>query len=185
MRTHAGLGASGEPPPARGGQTCDQAPAHAVLPVTNRYKSRHPTSTRPAVTANAARLDPTTPRPRRARRPPGWPDTRIAAAGQAGCGIPPASPKGYHTAAQGQSHMTHAPVPSRAAPGPPRGWAAPGRRDATPAAAGKISYPAAPLRSLVVKHLTGNQVLGDRTPACRSQRPRRAPAYINWYINGY
>jgi hypothetical protein len=126
MRTHAGLGASGEPPPARGGQTCDQAPAHAVLPVTNRYKSRHPTSTRPAVTANAARLDPTTPRPRRARRPPGWPDTRIAAAGRAGCGIPPASPKGYHTAAQGQSHMTHAPVLSRAAPGPPRGRAVPG-----------------------------------------------------------
>ena len=26
-----------------GGQTCDQAPAHAVLPATNRYKSHHPT----------------------------------------------------------------------------------------------------------------------------------------------
>jgi hypothetical protein len=76
---------------------------------------------------------PTTPCPHRAGRPPGWPGTRIAAAGpgRAGCGIPPASPKGYHTTAQGQSHMMHAPVPSRAAPGPPRGRVAPGRRDAT------------------------------------------------------
>jgi hypothetical protein len=30
---------------------------------------------------------------------------------------PASLPRGYHTTAQGQSHMTHAPVSSRAAPG--------------------------------------------------------------------
>jgi hypothetical protein len=49
----------------------------------------------------------------------------------AGCGIPPASLKGYHTAARGQSRTTHAPVSSRAAPGLPRGRATPDRRDTT------------------------------------------------------
>lgn len=44
---------------------------------------------------------------------------------------PSASLQGYHTPARGQSHARHAPVPSRAAPGPPRGRAPPGRRDAT------------------------------------------------------
>lgn len=39
-------------------------------------------------------------------------------------GLPPGSP--------GQSQTTHRPVPSRAAPGLPRGRAAPDRRDATP-----------------------------------------------------
>jgi hypothetical protein len=33
----------GRPPPAGGSQTCDQAPAHAVLHATNRYKPHHPT----------------------------------------------------------------------------------------------------------------------------------------------
>jgi hypothetical protein len=37
----------------------------------------------------------------------------------------------------------------------------------------------------VEKHLTQNQVLGGRKSNRRSQRPRRAPAYVNWYINGY
>jgi hypothetical protein len=48
-----------------------------------------------------------------------------------GCGIPPASLKGYHTPARGQSRATRAPVPSRAAPGLARGRAPPGRGDAT------------------------------------------------------
>lgn len=142
---------------------------------TNRITQHHPTSTnidqhRPAspqmkprsdrqspgrsclscaTSANAARSTKTC--PRRAGRPPGWSGTRIPATGpgRAGCGIPPASPKGYHTTAQGQSHTRHAPVPSRAAPGPPRGWATPGRRDATQAVACKI---------------------GDRSPV---EKPRR------------
>jgi hypothetical protein len=47
---------------------------------------------------------------------------RIAAAGSAGRVWHPAGlPKGYHTTAQEQSHTMHAPVSSRAAPGPPRG----------------------------------------------------------------
>ncbi|MCA1705410.1 MAG: hypothetical protein LC808_19995, partial [Actinobacteria bacterium] len=36
-------------------------------------------------------------------------------AGLGGCGIPSTSPKGYHTAARGQSQMTHPPVLVRAA----------------------------------------------------------------------
>jgi hypothetical protein len=49
--------------------------------------------------------------PRRAGRSPGWPATRTAAAGLGeGCGIPSTSPKGYHTAARGQSKTTYAPV---------------------------------------------------------------------------
>ena len=47
-------------------------------------------------------------------------------------------PKGYHTPSRGQSRTTHAPVPLRAAPGMARGWAAPGRRDATRTPACKI-----------------------------------------------
>jgi hypothetical protein len=83
---------------------------------------------------------PTTPCPRRAGRPPGWPGTRICC-GWAWAGWvwhPAGLPKGYHTTPQGQSHTMHAPVPSRPAPGPPRGRAAPGRRDATRAPTCKI-----------------------------------------------
>ena len=40
-------------------------------------------------------------------------------------------PEGYHTPARGQSQLTHAPVPPRAAPGLPCGRATPDRRDAT------------------------------------------------------
>ena len=50
-------------------------------------------------------------------------------------------PKGYHTAAQGQSYTAHTPVPSRAAPGPPRGRTASGRRDATRTPTYKICNP--------------------------------------------
>ncbi|MCA1835461.1 MAG: hypothetical protein LC721_03625, partial [Actinobacteria bacterium] len=39
-------------------------------------------------------------------------------------------PEGYHTPARAQSQMTHAQVPSRAAPGLPCGRAAPDRREA-------------------------------------------------------
>ena len=40
-------------------------------------------------------------------------------------------PEGYHTPSRGQSCTSRLPVASRAAPGPSRGRAAPGRRDAT------------------------------------------------------
>jgi hypothetical protein len=46
--------------------------------------------------------------------------------------------QGYYTATRGQSEITHAPVPSRAAPGSPCGRAAPDRRDATPVPVFKI-----------------------------------------------
>jgi hypothetical protein len=49
----------------------------------------------------------------------------------------------------------------------------------------KICDPTFPLRSLVVKHLTENQVLGGVHTADQSPRPRSALPYINWYINGY
>ena len=98
---------------------------------------------------------------------------------------PAGLPKGYHTTAQGQSHMTHAPVPPRAAPGPPRGRAAPGRRDAPRATTCKICDPAAPLRSLVVKHLFGNQVLGEQISSRWEPADGDSLAYISCYINGY
>jgi hypothetical protein len=49
--------------------------------------------------------------------------SRIAAVrpGWAGCCTPATSPNSYHTTAQGHSHTAHAPVPSRAVPGPPCG----------------------------------------------------------------
>ncbi|MGH7747014.1 MAG: hypothetical protein ACREQ5_20000 [Candidatus Dormibacteria bacterium] len=40
-------------------------------------------------------------------------------------------PEGYHTPTREQSQITHAPVPSRVAPGPACRRAAPDRRDAT------------------------------------------------------
>jgi hypothetical protein len=100
-------------------------------------------------------------------------------------GHPASLPKGYHTAARGQSHMTHAPVASRAAPGPPRDRAAPGRRDAPRAPTCKICEPAAPLRSLAVKHLTRNQVLGDRIYGRLEPADENPLVYISCYINGY
>jgi hypothetical protein len=73
----------------------------------------------------------------------------VAGPGWAGCGLPPTSPRDYHTAARGQSQTTHVPVPSRAAPGLPRGRATPGRRDATPPPiAQDRHYPAATSNSL-------------------------------------
>jgi hypothetical protein len=48
-----------------------------------------------------------------------------------------------------------------------------------------ISDPAAPLRSLVEKHLTGNQGLGERTDSRSQPANEKLPAYINCYINGY
>jgi len=49
--------------------------------------------------------------------------------GMAGCVIPSASREGYHTTARGQSCIRRPPVGLRAALGPPRGRALPGRRD--------------------------------------------------------
>jgi hypothetical protein len=48
-----------------------------------------------------------------------------------------------------------------------------------------ISDRAAPLRSLLVKHLTGNQVLGDRIYSRLEPADEDSLAYISWYINGY
>ena len=74
---------------------------------------------------------------------------RLSRGGQ-GVGIPSTFPRGYHTAARGQSQTTHAPVRSRAAPGLPCGRAAPDRRDATRAPACKIvGDHVATLRNLV------------------------------------
>jgi hypothetical protein len=53
-------------------------------------------------------------------------------------GHPVDLPEGYHTLVRGQSSMTHAPVPPRAAPGLACGRAAPDRRDALPLPARKI-----------------------------------------------
>jgi hypothetical protein len=80
------------------------------------------------------------PCPRRAGRVSGMADHERCCgwAGWAGCGIPSTSPQGYHTPARGQSQTTHAPVPSRAAPGLACGRATPGRRDATQLPACKI-----------------------------------------------
>jgi hypothetical protein len=91
-----------------------------------------------ATSANAARPDHTTPSPGgQASGMAGTQESlRLGLGGQGVASRRP--PKGYHTTAQGQSHMTHAPVPSRAVPGPPRGRAAPGRRDATRAPMCKI-----------------------------------------------
>jgi hypothetical protein len=48
-----------------------------------------------------------------------------------------------------------------------------------------VYYPAAPLRSLVEKHLTENQVLGERTDNRSKPATEDSLAYISWYINGY
>ena len=47
-----------------------------------------------------------------------------------------------------------------------------------------ISDRAAPLRSLVMKHLTGNQVLGDRIYSQLEPADEDTLAYISCYING-
>jgi hypothetical protein len=49
----------------------------------------------------------------------------------------------------------------------------------------KICDPRDPLRSLVVKHLTGNQVLGDRVYNRLELEDEDFLAYISCYINGY
>lgn len=71
-------------------------------------------------------------RPSPGRRASGMAGSRIAAVrqGRAGCCTPATSPNSYHTTAQGHSHTAHAPVPSRAVPGPPCGRSH-CRRDAT------------------------------------------------------
>ncbi len=45
--------------------------------------------------------------------------------------------------------------------------------------------PAAPLRSVIVKHLTPNQVLGDRICSRLEPADEDPLAYISCYINGY
>ena len=60
-------------------------------------------------------------------------------------------PEGYHTAARGQSQMTHTPVLLRAAPGLPSGRAAPGRRDATHPQRARSPMIPTPLRSMTGK----------------------------------
>jgi hypothetical protein len=81
--------------------------------------------------------------------------------------------------------MTHAPVPSRAAPGPPRGRAAPGRRDATRAATCKICDPPLTHEKPGREHLTRNQMLGDRVYSRLEPEDEDLLAYISCYINGY
>jgi len=64
-------------------------------------------------------------------------------------GVPSTYLQGYRTAPRGQSQITHAPVPSTAAPGPPCGRATPDRRDATPVPVFKIvGYVDGTVRSL-------------------------------------
>jgi hypothetical protein len=91
-------------------------------------------------------------------------------------------PEGYHPVPRGQAWQARPAVEQDVAPGPPGGRAAPGRRDATQAQHARSVIAA---EIVVEKHLTQNQVLGGRKSNRRSQRPRRAPAYVNWYINGY
>jgi hypothetical protein len=86
---------------------------------------------------------------------------------------PAGLPKGYHTTAQGQSYTMHAPVPSRAAPEPPRGRVAPGRRDVTRAQRARSSVdPTVSLEAWPRKHLTTNQVLGSGHTAVRARGSR-------------
>jgi hypothetical protein len=100
-------------------------------------------------------------------------------AGLGGCDIPSTSPKGYHTAARGQSQMTHPPVLVRAAPGLPCGRAgARSTRCHTAPARKIIGDPAAP-GSLVAKHLIENQVLGERTHGQSEPADDEPLAYIN------
>jgi hypothetical protein len=103
--------------------------------------------------------------------------------GWAGVGIPSTSPKGYHTAAQGQSQMTHPQVLVRAAPGLPCGRAGARSTRCHTAPARKISGDPATPESLVAKHLIENQMFGGRSPV--RGRDRRASRYINWHINGH
>ena len=76
--------------------------------------------------------------------------TAAAGPSEQGCGIPPASLKGYHTPGRGQSHARHAPISSRAAPSLPRGRAPPDRRDATRPPASKII--GGPSEPMIVGH---------------------------------
>jgi hypothetical protein len=72
-------------------------------------------------------------------------------AGVGRVGHPLDLPKGYHTPARGQSQTTHAPVPSRAAPGLACGRAVPGRGDAPRLPACKIIGGPVLVRGLIGK----------------------------------
>jgi hypothetical protein len=93
----------------------------------------------------------------------------------AGCGIPPASLKGYHTPGRGQSHARHAPISSRAASGLPRGRAPPDRRDATRPQGPKSSVVN---ESMIVWTLYGHKTHPDNprqpqtTSICSREHPR-------------
>jgi len=93
-------------------RSTEQASAQAAVPVkslTVLPSAAAPPGILAAAPQQQRQYGPTTPCPRRAGRPPGWPDATITAAGagRAGFDVTPASPKGYHTTTQGQSHTAH------------------------------------------------------------------------------
>lgn len=83
---------------------------------THSYSTTQPEQSLRRVSCHAEHLG-----PRRAGRSPGWPER----------GIPPTSPRATTRRPGGRSEQAPPTVTSRAAPGPSRGRAAPGRRDAT------------------------------------------------------
>jgi hypothetical protein len=79
----------------------------------------------------------------------------------------------------------HVQVPSRAAPGPPRGRAALDRRDATrlPNVQDRLTHRL--LGSLATKLLTKKSGVRRTGDSDQSPRLKISLAYISWYINGY